>query len=68
MYRVYSGPPGMKRLSHEEKLRALYKEFGFLDDALNFAATVAGEGRVPVLIEGDNGTRLERYEIAASHS
>lgn len=65
MYRVYSGPPGMKRISPQEKARALYKEFGFLDDALNFAAAVAGEGRVPVLIEGDNGTRLERYEIAA---
>ncbi len=68
MYRVYSGPPGMKRLNREEKARALYTEFGFLDDALSFAAEVAGEGRVPVLIEGDNGTRLERYEIAAPHA
>jgi hypothetical protein len=68
MYRVYSGPRGMKRLSQQEKARALYKEFGFLDDALSFAAEIAGEGRVPILIEGDNGTRLERYEIAASHA
>jgi len=64
MYRVYSGPPGMKRLSAEEKARCLYEEFGFIDEALDFAAEITRNGRVPVLIEGDNGIELDFGEIA----
>jgi hypothetical protein len=64
MYRVYSGPPGIKRLSSEEKARCLYKEFGFMDEALEFAAQVTRQGRVAVLIEGDNGIELNFSEIA----
>jgi len=40
MYRVYSGPPGIKKLSPEERSRCLYQEFGFIDEALDFAAAV----------------------------
>jgi hypothetical protein len=64
MYRVYSGPPGIKTLSPEEKARCLYKEFGFIDEALDFAAQVTRKGRVAVLIEGDNGIELNFSEIA----
>lgn len=64
MYRVYSGPPGIKTLSSEEKARCLYEEFGFIDEALDFAAEVTRKGRVAVLIEGDNGIELNFSEIA----
>ena len=64
MYRVYSGPPGIKRLSSEEKARCLYQEFGFIDEALDFAAQVTRKGRVAILIEGDNGIELNFAEIA----
>ena len=64
MYRVYSGPPGSKKLSPDERARCLYKEFGFMDEALDFAAKVTRQGRVAVLIEGDNGIELNFGEIA----
>jgi hypothetical protein len=64
MYRVYSGPPGIKMLSPEEKARCLYEKFGFIDEALDFAAEVTRRGRVAVLIEGDNGIELNFSEIA----
>jgi hypothetical protein len=64
MYRVYSGPPGIKKLSSEEKARCLYEEFGFIDEALDFAAQVTRKGRVAVLIEGDNGIEINFSEIA----
>jgi hypothetical protein len=65
-YRVYSGPPGTEAIAPEERARCLYKEFGLLDDALGFARNVARKGRVALLIEGDNGTSLDRSEIAAT--
>ena len=64
MYRVYSGPPGIKKFSQEEKARCLYQEFGFIDEALDFAAEITRNGRVPVLIEGDNGIELNFSEIS----
>ena len=64
MYRVYSGPPGTKKLSPEERSRCLYEEFGFIDEALDFAAEVTRKGRVAVLIEGDNGVELNFSAIA----
>jgi hypothetical protein len=65
-YRVYSGPRGSKALSPLEKDHALYKEFGLLDEALSWAKHVNGHGRVALLIEGDDGTHLNRDEIAAA--
>jgi hypothetical protein len=64
MYRVYSGPPGIKAFSPEEKARCLYEEFGFIDEALDFAAEVTRKSRVAILIEGDNGVELNFAEIA----
>jgi hypothetical protein len=64
MYRVYSAPPGIKKLSSEERARSLYEEFGFIDEALDFAAAVTRKGRVAVLIEGDNGIELNFSDIA----
>jgi len=65
-YRVYTGPPGAGKISPFEKERALYKEFGLLDDALGFARHVNDGGRVTLLIEGDDGTNLDKIEIVAA--
>ena len=66
MYRVYSGPRGSEAVPAIEKSKWLYKEFGALDDALGWARHVNSNGRVALLIEGDDGTRLTKTEIAAT--
>jgi len=65
-YRVYSGPPGCEAVPPMEKERWLYKEFGLLDDALGWARHVNDGGRVTLLIEGDDGTRLTQREISTA--
>ena len=65
-YRVYSGPPGSEAVPPMEKERWLYKEFGLLDEALGWARHVNDGGRVTLLIEGDDGTRLTKTEISAA--
>ena len=65
-YRVYSGPPGTEAVPAIEKERWLYKEFGLLDEALGWARHVNDGGRVTLLIEGDDGTRLTKKEISAA--
>ena len=65
-YRVYSGPPGTEAVPPLEKERWLYKEFGLLDEALGWARHVNDGGRVTLLIEGDDGTRLTKTEISAA--
>jgi len=61
-YRVYSGPKGSPDLSPFEKSRMLFNEFTVLDDALS-ARHLEGTGRIPLLIEGDDGTRMNRRAI-----
>jgi hypothetical protein len=63
-YRVYSGPRGSLPVQPLDKDRQLFKEFSSLDDAMSWAGHVAEVGHVPLLIEGDDGTRLGREEIA----
>jgi hypothetical protein len=41
-----------------EKSQLLFKEFATLDDALSWARHLENTGRVPLLIEGDDGTRM----------
>jgi hypothetical protein len=67
-YRVYSGPPGSAVISPFEKSRHLYKEFGMLDEAIGWARHLAKQGRVLLLIEGDDGTCLSKQDIAAALS
>lgn len=62
-YRVYSGPKGSDDITLVAKSQALFKQFGALDEALSWARHLAQSGRVPLLIEGDDGTRLDRREI-----
>ena len=63
-YRVYSGPKGSGEISPIAKEQMLFKEFSALDDALSWARHVEQGGRVPLLIEGDDGTQMDRRAIA----
>ena len=65
-YRVYTGPPGAQDVAPLEADRRLFKEFTNLDEALDFAHHLPRRGSVALLIEGDDGTRLDRREIAAA--
>jgi hypothetical protein len=65
-YRVYSGPRGSQSISPLEKDRHLYKEFGALDEAMGWARHINDSGRVALLIEGDDGTRLTKQQIVAA--
>jgi hypothetical protein len=62
-YRVYSGPKGSADVASFAKEQMLCKEFAALDDALSWARHVEHGGRVPLLIEGDDGTRMDRRAI-----
>ena len=65
-YRVYSGPRGAEAISPLEKDRMLFKECATLDQAMSWARHVNDSGRTTLLIEGDDGTHLERAEVAAA--
>jgi hypothetical protein len=62
-YRVYSGPRGSQDVTPTTKDKLLFKEFTRLDEALSWARHVEREERVPLLIEGDDGTRMDRRTI-----
>lgn len=63
-YRVYSGPKGSDEISPLAKEKMLFKEFASMDQALSWSRHVEQEGRTPLLIEGDDGTRMDRRAIA----
>ena len=63
-YRVYSGSKGSGDISPMDKERLLFKEFATLDEALSWARHIDSEGRLPLLIEGDDGTSLNKRAIA----
>ena len=65
-YRVYSGPRGSAAPSPLEKERVLFKECDSLDAALGWARHLAAGDRVALLLEGDDGTRLTKQQIAAA--
>jgi hypothetical protein len=62
-YRVYSGPKGSAEIAPIEKSQMLFKEFRGLEEALSWARHVERSGRIPLLIEGDDGTRMGRRAI-----
>ena len=63
-YRVYSGPKGSGDLTPLETKHRLFKGFGDLDEALAWSRHIQTTGRVPLLIEGDDGTRMNKRAIA----
>jgi hypothetical protein len=65
-YRVYSGPRGSAAIAPLDKERMLYKECDSLDAALGWARHLAQGDRVALLMEGDDGTRFGKEEIAAA--
>jgi hypothetical protein len=65
-YRVYSGPRGSETVPPLEKDSWLYKEFALLDEAMSWARHINDSGRVALLIEGDDGTRLTKQQIVAA--
>ncbi len=65
-YRVYSGPRGSESISPLEKDRHLFKEFNLLEEAMSWARHVNEGGRVVLLIEGDDGTRLTKQQIVSA--
>jgi hypothetical protein len=65
-YQVFSGPRGSAAISPLDRERMLFKEADTLDAALDWARHVAASGRVPLLIEGDDGARLDKQAIAAA--
>ncbi len=62
-YRVYSGPQGSDDVAPMSKSQQLFKEFTAMDEALSWARHLEKGGRVPLLIEGDDGTRMDRRAI-----
>jgi len=62
-YRVYSGPKGSSDVSPFEKSEMLFKQLATLDEALSWARHVERTGRRPLLLEGDDGTRMDRRAI-----
>jgi hypothetical protein len=65
-YRVYSGPHGPGAPAALERDRMLFKELSTLDEAMSWAGHVNDRGLTGLLIEGDDGTRLVKQEIAAA--
>jgi hypothetical protein len=49
-----------------DKERMLFKELDTLDAAFGWARHLTGSGRVPLMIEGDDGTGLDKQDIAAA--
>src|SRR6186713_3759240 len=62
-YRVYSGPKGSADVSPLEKSQSLFKQLHTLDEALSWARHLERTDRIPLLIEGDDGTRMDRRAI-----
>ena len=65
-FRVYSGPRGSQDVTALAKEQMLFKELGSLDDALLWARFVEKRGRIPLLIECDDGTRMDRRSIVSA--
>jgi hypothetical protein len=63
-YRAYSGPKGSGDVGPLEKEHLLFKEFTALDDALAWSRHIERKGGIPLLIEGDDGTRMNKRAIA----
>jgi hypothetical protein len=65
-YRVYSGPRGSEGFRAVDKDRMLFKEFASLDEAMGWARHLGSTGHTALLIEGDDGSRLDKQEIVAA--
>ena len=53
-------------ISPLDKDKHLFKELGSLDEAMSWARHINNGGRVALLIEGDDGTRLTKQQIVTA--
>jgi hypothetical protein len=65
-YRVFSGPPGTTDVSAVDRDHMLFKELATLDEAFAWARHLEKSGRTPLLIEGDDGTYLDKRAIVGA--
>ena len=65
-YRGYCGASKSPTPDPLERSRLPFREFGTLDEALGWAHRIKQHGNVAFLIEGDDGTRLAKTEIATA--
>lgn len=65
MYRAYFGTQGCGIPGPLEKERWPSREFSQMADALVWTQRLAKRGAVVVAIEGDDGTQLNRADIAS---
>ena len=65
LYRVYYGPQGSDRVPPLEKDRWPCKAFSDLDEALAWAAHAADKGTTVISVDGEDGTVLDKSEIAS---
>jgi hypothetical protein len=63
-FRAYSSPRGAEKIRPLDTDLMPFKECETLDDALMWARHVSRGGHVVQLIEGDDGTRLVKQDIA----
>ena len=49
-----------------ERDRMLFKEFSSLDEAMSWAGHINRTGHTALLVEGDDGTHIEKQEITAA--
>ncbi len=65
-YRVFIGPRGSESISPLQRDQFLFKEFASLDEAFGWARHANNNGRVTLLIDGDDGTSMTKPEVAAA--
>jgi hypothetical protein len=63
-YRVYSGMRGSRAISPHDRDGKPFTEFDAADDAMAWADLLRRNGRIALLITGDDGTQLTKNEIA----
>ena len=65
-YRVYSGPRGSKSSLRRRRIAISSRSSACLDEAMSWARHINNSGRVALLIEGDDGTRLTKQQIVTA--
>jgi hypothetical protein len=65
-YRVYSGRRGARTIAPQERDGKPFTEFAAADDALAWAELLRRNGRVALLVVGDDSTQRSQQEIASA--
>lgn len=65
IYRAYFGSPGCEMPGPLDKATWPCRAFSDIEEAVQWARSVAARGTSVIAIEGDDGTRLSRSDLAA---